>query len=142
MRFRREHKYYNYRLKHSIVHKYDKIMFLSCVQISNNKYELTYLLDYVFILNDTKTLIPLKVIVNYEDYKKIVNTKFGIWFRLNNNKFNNNFLYIYRNLNNNRLIFKATRFDNNLNNGFINQYNHELIFKALLSDNTLIEEMG
>lgn len=124
-----------------LIHKFDKIMYLSCVQLSNNRYELTYLLDYVFTLNETKSLIPIKVIITYEDFIKVIKCKFGVWLRFNNNYFRQNYLYIYRNLNNKRLIFKSTRHNNSLNNGFTNQYNHELIFKASLSSNALVEEL-
>lgn len=131
----------SYRHKDVFIHKFDRIMFLSCVKISHNRYELTYLLDYLFCLNETKTLVPIKVIIPYEDYIRISKIKFGVWIRFNNNYFKQNYLYIYRNNNNNRIIFKSTRHDNYLNYGNSNQYNHELIFKAVLADRALLEYM-
>lgn len=130
-----------YKNKKLYKHKFDKIMFLSCVRVSHNRYELTYLLDYVFSLNETKSLIPIKTIISYEEYQKIIKINFGVWLRFKNYSFNQNYLYIYRNLKDNRLIFKATRHDNNLNNGNKNQYDHELIFKGALIDKAIVEYM-
>lgn len=131
-----------YRNKDVLIHKFDKIMFLSCVRISRNRYELTFLLDYIFSLNDTKTIIPIKAMISAEEYQRISKMKFGVWLRFNNNYFRQNYIYIYRNLNSNRLIFKTTRHDNYLNNGKKNQYNHELIFKGALQDKAILEYLG
>ena len=136
--FKSRHNFYHNR--NTLIHRFDKIMFLSCVRLSTNKYELTYLLDYVFSFNENKTLIPIKVIIPYDEYLKVIKSKFGIWIRCNYIK--TNYLYIYQNLNNNKLIFKTTRNDNYLNNGTINQYNHELIFKGFLSDKKIMEYLG
>lgn len=128
-----------YRNKNVFVHKFEKIMFLSCVRLSVNRYELTYLLDFTFNLNETKSLVPIKVIISFDDYKKIIKYKFGVWIKFDTDYFRKNYLYIYRNLNSNRLIFKTTRHDNYLIHGNMNQYNHELIFKASLIDKIILE---
>ena len=122
-----------------ISHNFCKIMFLSCVYISDNKYELTYLLDYVYKNENAITLIPIKKIISYEEYLKVKNTRFGVWFR-NNNIFDFTYLYIYHNMNNNRLVYKTTNNDNYLSENTINQYSHKLIFKALLKRNSNVLE--
>ena len=123
----------------TIIHNYNKIMFLSCVRISSNQYELTYIYDFVYNFNENRTLIPIKIIISYEQYKKIINTKFGVWLRVNDSFPFANYVYIYRNLNNNKLIFKSLRNDNYMKNGKTNQYNHELLFKGTIRENCILE---
>ena len=126
----------------TISHSFDKIMFLSCVRISPNRYELTYMYDYVYNFNENRTLFPIKIIIPFEDYAKIINIKFGIWLRVNDNFPSMSFIYVYRNLNTNKLIYKYTKHDNLMKNGKVNQYNHELIFKGSLRDKTILEYVG
>ena len=128
-------KYKNIQKKNTLSHDFCKIMFLSCVCISDNEYELTYLLDYIYKYKNDITLIPIKKIISYEEYLKVKNTKFGVWFR-NNSIFDFTYLYIYHNMNNNKLIFKTTNNDNYLSKDSINQYSHKLIFKAILKKNS------
>ena len=130
-----------YRHHDALVHRFDKIMFLSCVRVGQNRYELTYLLDYSFSFGESKSLIPIKVIIPFEEYSKIIKIKFGVWIRFNEKYLKHNYLYVYRNLNNNRLIFKTTRHDNSLEHGNTNQYHHELVFKGALKDKAILEYM-
>ena len=86
-------------------------------------------------------IIPIKTIISYDEYMKICKIKFGIW--IHSNHFSRNcFVYIYRNLRNNRIIFKYTKNDNYKKLGYINQYNHQLLFKGMLSSNAIIEQVG
>lgn len=133
-------KYSKSKNKDILTHKFCKIMFLSCVYICDGKYELTYLLDYVYKNNRNITLIPIKKYITYEEYVKVIKSKFGVWFRSNSNILDFNYLYIYQNMNNNKLIYKTTNNDNYLNKDSINQYSHKLIFKSKLnSSNVLLE---
>lgn len=137
-----QNNFVRFRNRNVFQHKFDRFMLISCVRIDNNRFELTYLLDYTYCLNETKSLIPIKVIISYDDYIKISKIKFGVWLRFNNNYFGQNYLYIYRNLASNRLIFKTTRNDNYLTYGATNQYNHQLVFKGTLVDNAILEHLG
>lgn len=139
MLFKKKNTISSYLKNKTIIHNYNKIMFLSCVRISSNQYELTYIYDYVYNFNENRTLIPIKIIISYEQYKKIINTKFGVWLRVNNFFPFANYVYIYRNLNNNKLIFKSLRNDNYMKNGKTNQYNHELLFKGTIRENCILE---
>lgn len=139
MFFKKKNTISSYLKNKTIIHNYNKIMFLSCVRISSNQYELTYIYDYVYNFNENRTLIPIKIIISYEQYKKIINTKFGVWLRVNNFFPFANYVYIYRNLNNNKLIFKSLRNDNYMKNGKTNQYNHELLFKGTIRENCILE---
>lgn len=132
-------KYNESKKKDILSHRFCKIMFLSCVYISDNKYELTYLLDYVYKHENNITLIPIKKIISYEEYLKVKNTKFGVWFR-NNNIFDFTYLYIYNNMNNNKLVYKTTNNDNYLLKDTINQYSHKLLFKAKINRSTNVLE--
>lgn len=131
--------YKKYEKDNILKHKFSKIMFLSCVRISDNKYELTYLIDYLYKQHGNITLIPIKKIISYEEYMKVINTKFGVWFR-NNNMLDFSYLYIYHNLNNNKLLYKTTSNNNYMNKDSINQYSHKLIFKAELRNNNTLYE--
>lgn len=128
-----------YKPRNTVSHSFDKVMYVSCIQISHNYYELTALLNYTYSFNNIKTLIPIKVIIDNETYLKINETNFGIWIKYNSSLFNCKYLYIYQNLNNNKLVFKTTKNDNYLSNNTINSYNHKLIFKAFLSSNHIME---
>lgn len=129
-----------YYLKRNMInHKFSKIMYLSCLKINKNKYELTALIDYIFVSNNYKTMFPIKIIIDYETYLKINKIKFGIWLKYNPNIFNFRYLYIYQNLNTKKLIYKITKNDNCLNNEMINQYNHQLTYKARLDNNYVVE---
>lgn len=130
---------YSYLKNITITHNFNRIMFLSCVRISSNQYELTYMYDYIYNFNENRTLIPIKIIIPFETYKKIINTKFGVWLRVNDSFPFVSYIYIYKNLNNNKLIYKSLRNDNYMKNGNTNQYNHELIFKGTIRDNCILE---
>ena len=139
----KKRKSHNPYLKENVIpHNFDRIMFLSCVRISPNRYELTFMYDYVYNFNENRTLFPIKIIIPFEEYSKIINTKFGVWLRVTDSFPSANFIYVYRNLANNKLIYKATRHDNLLKNGKINQYHHELIFKGTLRDKNILEFVG
>jgi len=132
-------KYNKYENNNTLRHKFSRIMFLSCVRIDNNKYELTYLIDYLYKHEGNITLIPIKKIISYEEYIKVINTKFGVWLR-NNSILDFSYLYIYHNLNTNKLLYKTTSNNNYLNKDSINQYSHKLIFKAQLKDKNVLYE--
>ena len=128
-----------YKPRNTVIHSFDKVMYVSCNQISHNYYELTVLLNYIYSFNEIKTLIPIKLIIDNETYLKINKINFGIWIKYNSSLFNNKYLYIYQNLNNNKLIFKTTKNDNYLNYNTINQYNHKLVFKGFLNNSNILE---
>ncbi len=126
----------------AVVHKFDRIMFLSCVRLSPNRYELTFMYDYIYNFNENRTFIPLKLIISYNDYSRIINLKFGVWLKVTCFFLQSEYVYIYQNKKNNRLIYKATKHDNYINHGNINQYNHELLFKGSVRDNCIFEYLG
>ena len=128
-----------YKPRNTVVHRFDKVMYVSCIQISHNFYELSVLLNYTYSFKDIKTLIPIKVIIDNETYLKINKKNFGVWIKYNSSLFNSKYLYIYQSLNDNKLIFKTTKNDNYLNNNSVNQYNHKLIFKGFLSNSNILE---
>ncbi len=131
-----------YYIKDTIKHNFNKIMFLSCVRISSNRYELTYVLDYVYNFNENRTLLPIKKIISYEEYKKIIKLKFGVWLKINRDFSYYGYIYLYQNQANNKLIYKSTKNDNYMHNGTMNQYNHELIFKGLIHNKCILECVG
>ena len=139
LKFKKKRNLFNNR--NVIIHKYDKYMLLSCTRLSSNRYELNYLINYSLSFNEDKMIIPIKTIISFDDYMKISKIKFGIWIH-SNCSFSNCFVYIYRNLKNNHVIFKYTKNNNHKKLGYINQYNHQLLFKGMLLSNAIIEQVG
>lgn len=129
-----------YRRRNIIVHRYDKIMFLSCIKLNENKYELTFLLDYLFCTKENITLIPIKVIIPYDEYLKVIKSKFGVWFKTSQLP-TYGFITVYQNTRNNQLIFKSTRNAPYCKRGQSNQYRHELLFKAEVRNKLLLEHV-
>ena len=121
------------------IHNFSKIMLVSCVRVKNNVYELIYLLNYIYQFNEDRILLKVRTMIDFNQYNLIRKYKFGIWINYKKIDLNYFYIYIYKNIKNNRLIHKITKNNNFLTSGSINQYNHELLFKGFLSGNEIIE---
>ena len=77
-------KYYNF----------NKIMFISCIQINLNKYKLTYAIDHLFLTSDSISLLNCIIYVDNYVYNKIMSLGFGKWIKLNNSNIYFYYLYI------------------------------------------------
>lgn len=120
-------KYYNF----------NKIMFISCIQINLNKYKLTYVIDHLFFTSDSVSLLKCTIYVDNYVFNKIMALGFGKWIKLNNSNIYF-YYYIYQDKDN-KLIYKCTKTDNGLKVNSSNSYGHQLIYKALIYNNQIIE---